>query len=85
MLHRIDQDSPLRDLTPELLRTADVELNLSIVGTDGTTYQTLHSRHRYLPEEILFGVRYADMLSPKPDGRLQLDYSRLHDTVPAKY
>jgi len=23
------------------------------------------------------------MLSQKPDGRLELDYARLHDTVPA--
>jgi inward rectifier potassium channel len=85
ILHRVDEGSPLRDLTPEALRTADVELNLSIAGTDGTTYQTLHARHRYLPEEILFGARYADMLSPKPDGRVQLDYSRLHETIPAQY
>ena len=27
--------------------------------------------------------RYADMLSPKPDGRIQLDFSRLHEVTPA--
>ncbi|HTO99527.1 MAG TPA: ion channel [Myxococcales bacterium] len=85
VFHRIEGDSPLRDLTPESLRGADVELIVSLNGTDGTTYQTMHSRHRYLPEEISFGVRYADMLTPKPDGRVELDYSRLHDTVPASY
>jgi len=85
IFHRIEGDSPLRDLTPESLRGADVELIVSVNGTDGTTYQTLHSRHRYLPEEISFGARYADMLTPKPDGRVELDYSRLHDTVPASY
>ncbi|MGZ6125772.1 MAG: ion channel [Myxococcales bacterium] len=85
VLHRIEGDSPLTDLTPEALRGADVELNVSVTGIDGTTWQTLHARHRYLPEEFQFGVRYADMLSPKPDGRLQLDYAKLHDTVPATF
>lgn len=85
ILHRIDGDSPLRDVTPESLRGADVELNVAVIGIDGITWQTLHARHRYLPEEFQFGVRYADMLSPKPDGRLQLDYAKLHDTLPASF
>ncbi|HZR11499.1 MAG TPA: ion channel [Myxococcales bacterium] len=83
VLHRIDHDSPLRDVTAESIRGADVEVMVSVTGIDGTTWQTLHARHRYLPEEVEFGVRYADMLSPKPDGRLQLDYAKLHETVPA--
>lgn len=83
VLHRIEGDSPLRDLTRESLHGADVELLLAVTGIDGTTWQTLHARHRYRPGEILFGARYADMLSPKPDGRLQLDYAKLHETVPA--
>jgi inward rectifier potassium channel len=83
ILHRIDADSPLRDATAESLRGADVELQVGVVGLDGTTFQTLHSRYRYLPEDFRFGRRFADMLSPKPDGRLQLDYTKLHETVPA--
>jgi inward rectifier potassium channel len=83
VLHRIDGDSPLRDVTAESIRGADVEVMVSVTGIDGTTWQTLHARHRYLPEEVEFGMRYADMLSPKPDGRLQLDYAKLHETVPA--
>ena len=85
VLHRIDGESPLRDLTPESMKGADIELSVGIAGIDGTTFQTLHARHRYLPEEFRFGVRYADMLTPKPDGRVELDYSKLHDTVPAAF
>ncbi|HEY5676722.1 MAG TPA: hypothetical protein VIR81_08055, partial [Myxococcales bacterium] len=85
ILHRIDESSPLRGLTPESLRDADLEIQVAITGIDGTTSQTLHGRHRYLPEELKPGMRYADMLSPKPDGRLELDYAKLHDLVPASY
>ena len=84
-LHRITEGSPLEAMTPESLREADVELNVAVTGIDGTTYQTMHALHRYVPEDFRFGERFADMLSPKPDGRLQLDYTRLHDTVRATY
>jgi inward rectifier potassium channel len=85
ILHRIEKGSPFEKLTPESIRTEDIELGVAINGLDGTTHQTLHARHRYLPEDFRFGERYADMLSAKPDGRLQLDYAKLHDTIPAAY
>jgi inward rectifier potassium channel len=85
VLHRIEEDSPLRDLTPDSLLSADVELIVAVTGLDGTTSQTLHARHRYLPEEFRFGARYADMLSPRPDGRVELDYAKLHHTLPASF
>jgi inward rectifier potassium channel len=83
ILHRVDDDSPLRDWTAETLRDADVEIQVAITGIDGTTSQTLHARHRYLPEDLRLGMRYADMLSPRPDGRIELDYAKLHDLLPA--
>jgi inward rectifier potassium channel len=83
ILHRVDDDSPLRDWTAETLRDADVEIQVAITGIDGTTSQTLHARHRYLPEDLRLGMRYADMLSARPDGRIELDYAKLHDLLPA--
>ena len=37
VLHRIEEDSPLRDLTPESILGADVELNVAVTGLDGGT------------------------------------------------
>jgi inward rectifier potassium channel len=85
ILHRIDERSPLHGATGEAIRGADLEVQVAVTGLDGTTAQTLHGRHTYLPEDLRFGMRYADMLSPKPDGRLELDYAKLHDVVPATY
>ena len=85
ILHRIEKGSPFEKLTPESMRSEDIELGIAINGIDGTTHQTLHARHRYLPEDFRFGERFADMLSFRPDGRLQLDYAKLHETVPAAY
>ncbi len=85
ILHRIDERSPLHGVTADAVRDADLEVQVAVTGLDGTTSQTLHGRYRYLPEDLRFGMRYADMLSPKPDGRLELDYAKLHDVVPATY
>ena len=38
--------------------------------------------HDYLLEDIRFGVRFADMLSELPDGRLRADYGKFDELVP---
>jgi inward rectifier potassium channel len=85
ILHRIDERSPLRGATEASVRGADLEIQVAVTGLDGTTAQTLHGRHTYAVEDLRFGMRYADMLRPKPDGRLELDYAKLHEVVPATY
>jgi inward rectifier potassium channel len=83
VMHAIDEESPLFGATEASLRGQDLELIVSVTGIDGTSSQTIHGRHRYLPEQLRFGFRYADMLKPKPDGRLELDYAKLHELTPA--
>jgi inward rectifier potassium channel len=85
VLHPILPESPLHGATEESLRAQDIEIIVSVMGIDGTSSQTVHGRHRYLPEEMRFGFRYADMLSPPgPDGRLTLDYAKLHELTKAE-
>ncbi|TMA26111.1 MAG: ATP-sensitive inward rectifier potassium channel 10, partial [Deltaproteobacteria bacterium] len=83
VLHPIGPDSPLHGATEESVRGQDMEIMVSVSGLDGTSSQNIQGNWRYLPEGIKFGFRYADMLSAKPDGRIQLDFSRLHEITPA--
>jgi inward rectifier potassium channel len=83
VFHPITPDSPLYGVDAAALQKQDAEIIVSLTGIDGTSSQTVHGRHRYLPEQIRFGMRYADMLNPKPDGRLELDYAKLHEITPA--
>lgn len=84
VLHVITPDSPLYGVTLESARKQDLELLVSVTGIDGTSSQNVHGRHLYLAEDLRFGFRYADMLSPPgPDGRVTLDFSRLHEITPA--
>jgi inward rectifier potassium channel len=84
VLHAIDEQSPLHGITEESVRGQDIEINVLVTGLDGTSSQAIHGRHRYLPEDLRFGQRFADMLRNKPDGRLELDFSKLHDLTPAE-
>lgn len=82
VMHHIDASSPLYGATPETLERDEVELILTIVGIDETSAQSLHARHTYDHTAVRWGARYADMLSERADGRLQLDMREFHRVVP---
>lgn len=83
VMHAIDEASPLYGVTPEALVAEEAELLVTVSGTEETTSQTVHARYSYLPEEILWGRRYADIFSSDPDGTRVIDYTRFHETGPA--
>jgi inward rectifier potassium channel len=79
LLHPIDEESPLYGATAESLAEQEVELGVSIVGLDDTSMQTVHASHRYYANQILFGVRHADVLTEAEDGAMLLDLRKFHD------
>ncbi len=81
VLHRIEETSLLWGATPESLERDEVELYLTLSGTDELSAQLHWAQARYLAAQIRWGVRHADMLSELPDGRLRLDMSRFHQLV----
>ncbi|HEY2031576.1 MAG TPA: ion channel [Myxococcales bacterium] len=83
IIHPIDESSPLRGVTPESLVTTDAEIQAALTGIDSTSSQTVHARYRYDADDILFGKRFRDMMSPVRDGRVQLDFSKFHETEDA--
>jgi len=81
-IHPITENSPLLRATPQSLVEKEAEIIVSMTGLDETFSQTVHARHSYVPEEILWNARFVDILSRTPDGRRQVDYSRFHEVVP---
>ncbi|MEA2625420.1 MAG: inward rectifier potassium channel [Candidatus Binatota bacterium] len=80
-VHPIDESSPLRGHTAESLSEVDAEIIALLTGLDETLAQTIHARHAYHPEDILWGRRFADILQKLPDGRTLIDYRDFHETV----
>ena len=81
VMHEIDADSPLADWSDEDLLTKDLRISVSLTAFDGTLSQTIHATHIYLNGDLEPGARLVDVMSTLPDGRLQIDFSRFHDTA----
>lgn len=84
VMHQIVDGSPLCGLTPESCELDEVEITASVVGTDGTSLQPVHGRHRYQAPDIVWGARPADVLSERADGLLQLDLRQFDVIVPTQ-
>jgi inward rectifier potassium channel len=81
VMHEIDENSPLRGASAAMLNELNAELVVSTSGIDETLVQPVHARTSYLPHEILWNHRFADVLGYTEDGRRAIDYARFHDTV----
>jgi inward rectifier potassium channel len=84
IVHPIDEESPLWGITPEQLTSCEAEILILLTGIDETFSQTVHSRSSYTGNEVLWGVRFANLFNPPtPDGVLSIDISRLNEVEPA--
>jgi inward rectifier potassium channel len=79
--HPMDADSPLKDATPESLQAERAEIIVVLSGTDDRYAQRVHARHAYIPSEILWDKRFADILFVGPHGRRVVDYRSFHEVV----
>ena len=83
VMHVIDEASPLHGMTtPADLDKAEIELEISLVGLDDVTMQTVHAIHTYTDRQILFGHRFLDTLRPMPNGDMLVDLRNFDRTVP---
>jgi inward rectifier potassium channel len=83
ILHRIDDESPLRGLTPDDLKKSDAEISCSLTGTDDTSLQPVHGRFTWEHFDIAWGQRLADVLNETPDGAILLDLTKFHLLEPS--
>ncbi len=83
VMHRLEGTSPLAGLArgeaPDGLRA----IICTLTGHDATYGQTTHARHIYAPDSIRFDESFVDMIGTLPDGRMLVDFTRIHDTRPA--
>jgi len=82
VMHPIDADSPLYGLNMDDLAEIEAEIVVTLTGLDETFAQTIHARHSYISSEILWNVRFADIISRLPDGRRAVDYRHFHEVRP---
>jgi len=82
VMHPIDENSPLYDITVEKMLASEMEILITLTGIDQTVSDNIHAHHSYIPTEILWNHQFVDILSKTQDGRRSIDYNRFHDTIP---
>jgi len=80
--HTIDEQSPLYGITPERLEKEDAFFVASTVSLELVMAASVQSQQDYAVEDIRFGERFVDVYTQREDGRLTVDYGRLHETEP---
>lgn len=78
-VHPITEDSPFFGHTRESLAQCSPQLVVSITGLDDTFSQTVHARHEFKLEEIVWGACMAGVLVTAPDGSQSIDYTHFDD------
>jgi len=82
VMHVIDQTSPLYGMNAADLERTEAELEISLLGFDDVTMQTVHALHVYSDKDIRFGQRFVDTLYSLPNGDVIVDLTKFDVTVP---
>ena len=80
--HVIDEKSPLHGATPESLETESALFLVSVVGIDPVIAAAVQTQQDYSWRDVRFDRRFVEIYSQHGDGKLTVDYGRLHETEP---
>jgi inward rectifier potassium channel len=82
LIHPIDETSPLWNLTPERIEAEAPTLMVSVSGFDESISAPVTDRKTYRAPDVRLNHRFADIIRDLPNGMVELDITRIHDTVP---
>jgi len=82
-VHPITPESPLHGTSQTLCQENETDLIVTLIGFDESLRQTIHARHAYRSDQILFGKRFADLFSFGESGIRTIDYRRFNQVEPA--
>lgn len=81
IVHDIDESSPFYWMNSEQMARNPFELILLLRGAVESTGQTLEARTSYLPNEIIWGRKFCQVLQYRMDtGQYLVDYSKFDST-----
>lgn len=80
IMHTIDSDSPLYEMTSEQFRSGNGQLIISIAGIDETVNYNIHVRNVYDINDILWDHQFIDIVHTDQVGDRYIDYTHFHST-----
>lgn len=82
LIHRIDKASPLHGLTAKEFRDGAIRFFVAFEARDPDLATTVHDMRAYGPDEVLFGMRYVDIISTDDIGQPTADLTRIDEVEP---
>ena len=80
--HTIDEQSPLYGETVETLQASDARFVASVVCIETVIPAAVQSQQDYTWRDVRFGERFVEIYTETGEGKLTVDYGRLHETEP---
>jgi inward rectifier potassium channel len=77
VVHPLDENSPLKDMTQEELETRQASLSVILKTFDDTFSQTVHSRTSYIYSDVVWGAKFVPVFHRDEDGQAILDMSKI--------
>jgi inward rectifier potassium channel len=81
VMHAIDENSILHDVTHEDMIDSEMEILVTLTGIDETLSQNIYARHSFLASEIHWNMRFVDIITKMRDGRRCVDYTKFNDVI----
>lgn len=79
IVHPIDKESPLYELTREECMRADAEIMVLLKGIDETFSQMVHTRSSFKAHEIVWRAKFADIYLREGSNIVGIDLGRLSE------
>ena len=77
LMHVLDERSPLHGYDSAQTMAAGAQLFVTIEARDPTLAASVHDIHSYAPEDVRFGMRYADAVTMAADGTPVADLGKI--------
>ncbi len=81
-MHMIDEASPLHAIDADSFVAQDIRIFVSFEARDPTYATTVHDMHVYRPEDVVFGMRYVDIITTDSFDQPTADLTRISDIEP---
>ncbi|MEM8603204.1 MAG: ion channel [Cyanobacteria bacterium P01_H01_bin.121] len=81
IMHPIDEQSPLFNLSVADLENVNAMLMVSVTGIDETVAQMIYARHVYSTRELVWHHQFVDLVQPLANGEHYVDYTHFHDVT----
>lgn len=82
IMHPLTPESPLFGLDATTLYEQEAQIIITFTGLDETVSQTVHARHNYDMSQLLWNMKFVDVLEVLPGGDRVIDYRDFHQVTP---